>query len=347
MKKLSAFILSLFLLLGMAGCQKDEPTADGAIKFSVPSNFPNPTYDFSKNELTQAGFELGRKLFYDPIFSRDSSISCADCHISFSAFSHTDHVTSHGIDGLLGKRNALPIQNMAWRSSFFWDGGVPLLDLVPLNAIQSPVEMDESPGMVVQKLNRHPEYPALFRTVFPGEDTISGATMLKALSQFMLLLVSADSRYDKYVRHEKGGDLSSEELAGLALFKQKCANCHATDLFTDQTFRNNGLLSDFSNDLGRNLVSTFPEDIGKFAVPSLRNIDKTAPYMHHGKLKTLESVLEHYALGVKDSPTLDSLLKKDGQLGIPMTETEKKQIIVFLKTLTDEDFIRDTRFQKH
>lgn len=346
MKNISKSILLATLLFTATSCEKDDPATTEVIKFSTPSNLPAPTYDFSKNELTQAGFELGRRLFYDPIFSRDSTISCGDCHISFSAFSHVDHATSHGIDGLFGKRNAQPIQNMAWKTSFFWDGGVSLLDLVPLNAIQNPVEMDEKPANVIRKLNRHADYPALFRKAFSGQDTVTGATMLKALSQFMVMLVSANSRYDKFVRGETGGTLSPDETAGLNIFKEKCSTCHATDLFTDQSFRNNGILDDFSNDAGRNLVSTFPEDIGKFTVPSLRNVEKTPPYMHNGKFKTLQSVLDHYNSGVKDSPTLDPILKQNGKPGIALTEIEKTQIIAFLKTLTDEDFIRDVRFQK-
>jgi cytochrome c peroxidase len=170
--------------------------------------------------------------------------------------------------------------------------------------------------------------------------------MLKAFSQFMAMLISSNSRYDKYVRNESGGTLSADELAGLNLFKQKCATCHSGELFTDQNFRNNGILSDFTLDAGRSLVSTFTDDIGKFVVPSLRNVEKTAPYMHTGKFKTLESVVEHYNSGVKDSQTLDPILKQNGTLGIQLSDTEKKQIIAFLKTLTDEDFIRDKRFQK-
>lgn len=346
MKKITTIFLASLLLLVVAACQKDESASSGEVRFSTPANFPAATYNFSNNELSKEGFELGRRLFYDPIFSRDSTIACADCHISFSAFSHVDHATSHGIDGLLGKRNAPAVQNMAWRTSFFWDGGVPNLDLVPLNAIQNAVEMDETPANVVRKLNRHPEYPQLFKKVFLTQDTINGAAMLKALSQFMVMLISANSRYDKFVRSETGGTLNADETAGLSLFKQKCATCHATDLFTDQTFRNNGILNDFSLDAGRNLISTFPEDMGKFAVPSLRNVEKTAPYMHNGKFKTLESVLEHYASGVKDTPTLDPILKQNGQLGIALTSLEKQQIIAFLKTLTDTDFLRDVRFQK-
>jgi cytochrome c peroxidase len=335
-----------FLFLGFFACKKENTTINEDFKFSTPSNFPTPTYDFSKNEISKEGFELGRRLFYDPIFSRDSSIACGDCHISFSAFSHPDHGVSHGIGGKLGTRNAPAIQNMAWRNTFFWDGGVPNLDLVPLNAIQNPVEMDEKPVNVVHKLNNHPLYPTLFKKAFSNQDTITGTAMLKAMSQFMAMLVSANSKYDKYIRNETGGTLSSDELKGLDLFKQKCATCHTGELMSDGNFRNNGIVSDFSLDAGRYLISALPDDKGKFLVPSLRNVEKTAPYMHTGKFKTLVSVLEHYASGVKDSPTLDPLLKQNSALGISLSEVEKTQIISFLKTLTDEEFIRDIRFQK-
>ena len=140
--------------------------------------------------------------------------------------------------------------------------------------------------------------------------------------------------------------MNADELAGLALFQEKCASCHATDLFSDFTYRNNGILSDFTLDQGREEISTDPEDRGKFRVPSLRNVAVTGPYMHNGKFKTLESILDHYASGVKESPTLDPLLQQNGVLGIPMTSAEKTQIIAFLSTLTDQDFLRDKRFQK-
>lgn len=340
----NTLIIGALLALLLSACEKEDKK-EPFIGPKLPSNFPQPAYDLSANPVTEAGFALGKKLFYDPILSRDNTIACADCHISYAAFTHPDHPVSHGIDNLFGKRNALPVQNMLWRTSFFWDGGVPNLDLVPLNPIQNPVEMDESPAVVLEKLRNHPEYPGLFREAF-GSEEVNTARFLQAMSQFMAMLVSADSRYDHYVRKEPGGEMSVEELAGLAVFQQKCATCHATDLFTDQSFRNNGVIDDFSLDKGRAEVSTFSDDIGKFAVPSLRNVAATAPYMHNGKFKTLESVLDHYASGgVKDSPSLDPLLRQpDGTLGIPLSTAEKAQLIAFLNTLTDETFLRDVRF---
>lgn len=331
----------LFAGMLLASCGKDEQPFAGVPQ---PSNLPQPVYDFDQNPVTEAGFALGKKLFYDRLLSRDNTIACADCHISYAAFSHPDHPTSHGIDSQFGRRNALPVQNMIWKTGFFWDGGVPNLDLVPLNAIQSPVEMDETPAHVLEKLRAHPEYPALFKNAF-GTEEISTANFLHALSQFMAMLVSANSPYDKYIRQEPGGTLTSEELEGLDIFKQKCATCHATDLFSDQSYRNNGIMDNFTFDKGRFEVSTLPDDMGKFRVPSLRNITATAPYMHNGKFKTLESVLDHYASGVKDTPSLDPLLRQpDGTLGIPLSADEKTKLIAFLKSLTDEEFLRDARF---
>lgn len=333
------------VLMVVVSCKKQEAEQPFAGPV-FPSNFPQPTYDLASNPVTEAGFALGKKLFYDKLLSRDNTINCASCHISYAAFSHPDHPTSHGIDNRFGKRNAIAIQNVLWKTGFFWDGGVPNLDLVPLNAIQSAVEMDENPAHVLEKLRAHPDYPALFKEAF-GTDEITTANFLQALSQYMVMLVSANSRYDHYVRNEPGGDMNAEELAGLELFKQKCASCHASDLFSDQQYRNNGVLDDFTLDKGRSEVSQLPEDIGRFRVPSLRNIASTAPYMHNGKFKTLELVLDHYAGGVKDSPTLDPKLRQpDGTLGIPMTAQEKSRVIAFLKTLSDDDFIRDTRFSE-
>lgn len=338
-------VLLAFTLL-VTACKKDENQSLDDIKVFLPSNFPAPKYNLDQNPVTKEGFVLGRMLFYDPILSRDSTIACADCHISFSAFSHPDHVTSHGIEGKLGKRNAPAVQNLIWMPAYFWDGGVPEMDFIAVNPIENPVEMDESPANVIKKLSRHPKYPALFKAAFPNRDTIDGIQMLQAFSQFMAMLVSANSRYDKYVRNEAGGTLTEQELSGLTTFKNKCAQCHSTDLFSDFTYRNNGILAEFTVDKGRFEISTLPEDIGKFKVPSLRNVEKTSPYMHNGKYSTLEKVMQHYNSGVKDSPTLDSLLKQNGQLGIPLTDQEQQNLIAFLKTLTDDTFIRDERFQK-
>ncbi len=330
---------SLFALLLAFACQPEEPQPDRVdIRFEIPANFPPPVYDLSKNPVTQEGFELGRALFYDGILSRDGTISCGFCHQQSSGFTQHGHDLSHGIDDKLTLRNALPIQNLAWEKEFFWDGGVFHLDLFAISPIEADNEMDEELPNVLNKLRQHKTYPKMFEAAF-GSPDITTDRFLKALSQFQLMCISADSKYDKYVRKE-GVMLTSEELAGLNVFQQKCANCHSGELFTDNSYRNNGLPVGNLEDTGRGRITLNAADDYKFRVPSLRNVEVTLPYMHDGRFRTLENVLDFYANGVVDSPTLDPLLKQDGRLGIPLNETEKKQIIAFLRTLTDQDFLR-------
>lgn len=307
------------------------------IEFKVPANFPQPVYDLSKNPITKEGFELGRTLFYDGMLSRDGSISCGFCHQQNSAFTQHAHDLSHGIDDKLTMRNALPIQNLAWQKEFFWDGGVFHLDLFAVSPIENENEMNEVLSNVLGKLRNHKTYPILFEAAF-GTPEITTDRFLKALSQFELMCISADSKYDKYSR-EEGMTLSSDELAGMEIFKAKCASCHQGELFTDLSYRNNGLPIGNAEDTGRHRITLNEEDKYKFKVPSLRNVTETTPYMHDGRFRTLEAVLDHYTTKVQDSPTLDPLLKQNGRLGIDLNATEKQQIIAFLKTLTDEVFL--------
>jgi cytochrome c peroxidase len=333
-KKTIGFCIMLSVVLACSSTQEiTEPNVD----FQIPKNFPQPIYNLARNPITKAGFELGKALFSDPILSRNNSISCSECHAQSYAFTHHGHDVSHGIDNLKGTRNALAMQNLAWQSEFFWDGGVGDLDFVPLAPIENPVEMDEKVGNVLEKLRKTQYYPAQFKKAF-GTNEINAERFLKALSQYMLTLVSANSRYDKYVRNE-GEILTADELAGLSLFKQKCASCHKGELFTDQSYRNNGLTIQGDMDTGRFRITEQPQDKYKFKVPSLRNIEVSKPYMHDGRFYTLETVLDHYAEGVQQTPNLDPLL----QNGIPMTAKEKLQIVAFLKTLTDEQFLKDKR----
>lgn len=332
--------------LSLPGCKPDPsieikaPDISGNISFSVPQGWPQPVYTFANNALTQAGFELGRKLFYDTRLSRDNTISCASCHQQFAAFSHLDHPVSHGINNLLGIRNAPSLFNIAWQKSFFWDGGVNSIELQPVNPIQNPVEMDMTIPEVITKLNADNTYKSMFSKAF-GNDTVNSQRMLRAMAQFMASMVSANSRYDKYVRGESGGTLSTQELHGLSLFREKCTACHTEPLFTDNSFRNNGLSLDPNlNDSGRARITGEQQDKYKFKVPSLRNVALSAPYMHDGRITSLDGVLEHYRNGVYQWPNVDSLLRNN----ISMSDQDKDDIISFLKTLTDDTFIHDTRF---
>lgn len=338
-------ILALLVSTTLGQCTGDS-VSPGSNSYSLnpPANFPPAVYTLANNPPTKEGFELGRMLFYDPVLSLDSTIACANCHQQARAFSDPVHRLSRGVRDVSGIRNAPAIQNMAFQSRFFWDGGVNHLDFVPINAITNELEMHENVAHVVKKLQRSKLYPTRFSIAF-GNEEISSQKMLHALSQFMVLMVSSNSRYDRYVRGE-GGLLSSDELAGRMLYRQKCAGCHDTDLFTDGTFRNNGLDASFESDFGRARITEQEEDRGKFKVPSLRNAEVTPPYMHDGRFKTLEQVIDHYRSAVVDSPTLDPLLRSSSRLGIQISDDEKAQIIAFIKTLTDHDFVHDKRFSQ-
>lgn len=286
--------------------------------FVIPPGFPEPVYAFDRNPLTTEGIALGRRLFYDAALSKDGTVSCASCHEQAAGFSQPGQPVSIGIFHRKGRRNVPALQNLAWSSSFFLDGGVYDLDLVPIAPIRDDAEMGENLKHILEKLRQNPSYPGLFRKAY-GSDEITGERFLKALSQFMLTLVSAESRYDQQ-------RLSEEEKAGELLFRQKCSNCHAGPLFTDDSFRNIGLPP--GEDPGRYRISEVEKDRNAFRVPGLRNIAVTAPYMHDGRFRTLEEVLTFYAES-----------KVPGV--IPLTKSEQKQIISFLHALTDEAFLQN------
>ncbi|GAB3017514.1 cytochrome c peroxidase [Niabella terrae] len=306
--------------------------------FQPPSDFPAPVYDFTRNPVTPDGFALGRKLFYERALSRDSTISCGSCHISTAAFTHHGHNFSHGIGDRLGTRNAPSLSNLAWRRSFMWDGGVPDLDLQPIAPITDSVEMDNNLGTVVQRLSESAVYRNLFRKAF-GQEEVSAALLLKALSQFMVCCISDQSKYDSVRRGQAA--FNTAENAGYLLFQSRCSNCHTEPLFTDNRFRSNGLPPAGRQDPGRYAISLNPEDRYQFQVPSLRNLAYSAPYMHDGRFYSLEAVLRHYNSGVSPDGRPDPLLVHNGQYGIPLTDQEQALIISFLHTLNDRAFVTD------
>ena len=366
MKRVSITGLCLAALIWVAAaCGKDpdkpipepEVTTPTPITWKKPANFPDPVYDLSKNPLTAEGVELGRFLFYDGILSRTDKIGCGTCHQQVAAFTHHGHDLSHGVDDLLGIRNSPAIQNMAWNTSFFWDGGVHDMDMVPAVPIQNKVEMDERVANVVEKLKKTPvagaakqvNYPKMFKAAF-GTDEITSERMVKAISQFMMMLVSATSRYDYYILGDQNA-LTAQEKEGLSVFKKNCSTCHSGELFTDSNFRNNGLIPNKINDQGRYAITLNDADRLKFKVPSLRNVGLTAPYMHDGRFYSLQEVVDHYANdqsssvdSIYPSPSLDPLLKTGNRAGISLSVAEKQSIVAFLRTLNDDQFIKDTRF---
>lgn len=343
--RLSFFVMAL-LSLAFVGCSDEDEYQDVPLAFEKPANFPEIAYDIAANPPTEKGFELGKKLFYDGRLASDGTISCAFCHIQANAFTHHGHTVSHGVNNAVGTRNSPPIQNLAFQNVFMWDGAADHLDLQPIIPLTSEIEMNGDFNDILAMMQGDAEYRKLFKLAF-ADQQVSIENMLKAMSQFMVMAMSSNSRFDKYRRNEAGGTLTAEELSGYAVFNAKCASCHATDLMTDNSFRNNGLTPNpIINDIGYFRVTNQEADRYKFKVPSLRNIEKTAPYMHDGRFGTLESVLNHYSSGVVASATLDPLLQQGSTLGIVLTTAEKQQIIAFLKTLTDDQFLNDPRLSE-
>lgn len=305
----------------------------------VPTNWPLPFYDAKKSQLTQEGFELGKTLFYDPILSKNNTISCASCHLQATGFTHVDHDLSHGINDRIGTRNSLALINLAWSKEFMWDGGVNHIEVQPLAPITSPTEMDETLENVVQKLQQTNEYPLLFEKAF-GTQKITGQLTLKALSQFLVMLTSTNSKYDKVMRKE--ASFTQQEENGYRLFQLHCASCHQEPLFTSEKFENNGLkLDETLNDIGRMKITQNPNDSLKFKVPTLRNIQFTYPYMHDGRMANLTEVVKHYNSGITASKTLAKQLRKPMNL----SDNERVDLVSFLLTLTDNDFLFNPKFK--
>jgi cytochrome c peroxidase len=345
-----------------------------AWRFTMSSAFPRPALP-EDNPLTEEGVALGRRLFFDTYLSRNNVQSCASCHQPSAAFSD-NRPFSTGADGKVGTRNAMPLMNLAWKSSYFWDGRAASLREQVLQPIQNPGEMNESLSSVVAKLTAGPTpaaakraglsgssnralaanadssespYPSLFESAF-GTPDITEDRIARALEQFLLVQTSFDSKFDRVLQGQE--TFTKMEQRGFELFHTEydprreqfgadCFHCHGGPLFQNQTFANNGLDQAFT-DPGRTLVTGNEADQGKFSVPSLRNVELSAPYMHDGRFKNLEEVVEHYSSPLKRASTLDPNLAKHPDRGLELSTEDKQAIVAFLKTLTDERFRTNT-----
>lgn len=316
-------------------------------RFTIAKGIPMPDLptDFP---LTNERVALGDRLFHETRLSHGEKQSCATCHNPGFAFS--DHRPfSVGADGNLSERNAMPLFNLGWKTQFFWDGRAPSLRKQAMEPIQNPIEMHESLDRVVAKLASDSQYAEEFKKAY-GTKEITAEKIGLALEAFVITLTSFDSKFDRSIRGEK--ELSEEERRGFQLFVTEydprrqqfgadCFHCHGGALFTDTGFHNNGLKPD--RDPGRSGVTHFESDHGKFSTPSLRNVELTAPYMHDGRFKTLEEVMDHYDHGVCRSETLDPNLAKHPDSGLGLSAADKKALVAFLKTLTDPKYSRDQR----
>ena len=352
-------LLPLIPVVFLAACDSKEPVDPPATYDPTPyalqyGDFPLPVLP-ADNKPTVAGVQLGRMLFYEKMLSKDGTQACADCHLQGDAFSDMRRF-SIGVEGLPGKRQAMPVMNLAWhRNGLFWDGRAPLLRDQALKPIQDPLEMNETLPNAVAKLAADKRYTDQFVRTF-GEADITPERMALALEQFMLSVVSHDSKWDKYKRGEV--TLSDSEERGRVLFfaefdpfgterGAECFHCHGGFNFTNDEFMNNGLDPDAAQtDPGRRSVSGNAADMAKFKVPSLRNIALTAPYMHDGRFATLEAVIDHYNTGVQQSATMDELLQYNVQPGgLQLSAQDKADLVAFLQTLSDPSFLANQAYR--
>jgi len=310
--------------------------------FRVPAGFPIPSLP-RDNPLTVEGVTLGARLFHEKLLARDNTLSCASCHKETQAFSDSPRRFSKGVDEQEGVRNAMPLFNLAWKREFFWDGRASSLRQQVLMPIQDAKEMHQPLEKMVEKLAAAPGYTDQFEKAF-GSREVSADRVARALEQFVLTLESSDSKFDRALKGRV--ELSEKEKRGFELFMTEydprrgltgadCFHCHGGPLFSDFRFTNNGLDAD-SADTGRERVTGNRLDKGKFAIPSLRNVALTGPYMHDGRFQTLEEVVEHYCTGTKRSATLDPNLAKHPDGGVPLGADDKKALVAFLKALTEE-----------
>jgi cytochrome c peroxidase len=309
--------------------------------FQMGAAFPIPDLP-RDNPLLAERVELGRRLFFEKRLSVNDSQACADCHAPDRVFTDARRL-SRGAEGEPGTRHALPLFNLAWKRAFFWDGRAASLREQVLQPIQNPVEMHETLTNVVRKLAA--DYPALFAAAF-GSPEITAQKISLALENYLLTITSFDSKFDRALRGQE--KLTPEEQRGFELFSTEydprrgqfgadCFHCHGGPLFQSQAFANNGL-DERAADSGRAQVTRRVRDDGKFAVPSLRNVALTAPYMHDGRFQTLAEAVEHYVTGVRRSATLDPNLAKHPNGGVPLSRADQQALVAFLNTLTDERF---------
>ena len=318
---------------------------------TAPEGFP-PFEQPADNAMTIEGVLLGRKLFFDPILSRDSSMSCSSCHLQAGSF--TDQLAvSPGVDGIEGRRSSMSLINAAYmHDGLFWDGRAMTLEEQALLPVEDPIELHATWPDVETKLRAHPDYPADFRRAFGIENTndISRDLAVKAIAQFERTLISSgDSRFDRFMRGEVS--LNDSEFNGFEMYfdlspdlpDAECAHCHAAPLLTTNEFRNNGIedvssLDDFP-DQGLGKVTGDRFDNGKFKIPTLRNIQFTAPYMHDGRFSTLEEVIEHYNSGGFRIDNTDPLIRPLG-----LTEQQKQDLLLFIETFADTSFLSNPLF---
>ena len=306
------------------------------------------------NPLTTEGVELGRFLFYDKLLSASGTMACANCHLPEGSF--TDNLAvSKGIDGIAGKRSSMSLINIGFvNSGLFWDGRVKTLEEQAFLPVEDPIELHNSWTKVVEKLKTDADYPTRFRKAYgiTNAAEITKELAIKAIAQFERTLISDNAKVDQIFRRET--TFTDDEYDGYLLFfnaagapDAQCGHCHSSPFYSSNDYFNNGLDSAATltafKDLGRGQFTKKTSDNGKFRAPSLRNIELTAPYMHDGRFKTLEEVVNHYASGGHYAENIDPFIPQIKL--IQLNSKQKRQIVAFLKTLTDTSFVNNAKFK--
>ncbi|MFN0276423.1 MAG: cytochrome-c peroxidase [Chitinophagales bacterium] len=333
---------TMIAILFSVSCSIDDQILDETFfHLHLPAGFSYPDIP-ENNMITQEKIDLGKELFFDERLSIDSTISCASCHKPEFAFS--DQVAiSEGVDGRKGFRNAPSLANVAYAPIMLRDGGFPTLETQVMVPIQDFNEMAFNMLELSLRLQNDAYYVSRFQEVFGTTPDPSGIT--KAIASFERSLLSGNSKYDSVMNDISGKTFTASEKNGYDLFMSdalNCSKCHSGFNLTNYSFENNGLYEVYDEDEGRAEITGSPEDIGKFKIPTLRNVEITFPYMHDGSLQTLEDVINMYADGGSDHPNKSRLVK-----GFSITESEKQDLINFLKTLTDETFITNPEFMNN
>ena len=335
----------LLLVLVLFSCQPDEEIApiiaveQSPALMEIPKGFPEVVFP-EGNEFSQARWDLGKRLFYEEAMSLDSSISCASCHRADLAFS--DEVAfSLGVGEELGTRNSPSLANVAYHPYFTREGGVPTLEMQVLVPIQEHNEFAFNIVLIAERLGKDSTYVAMAKEAYDRD--FDSFVITRAIACFERSLLSGFSPYDQYQNYDKPNALSAAAIRGKALFfsdRSNCSKCHSGFNFTNYAFANNGLYENYP-DVGRFRLTGEAADRALFKVPSLRNIELSAPYMHDGSFSTLEEVIEHYQSGGKNHPHKSPLIQ-----ALDLSESEKEDLLQFLKSLTDETFIRNPLFQE-
>lgn len=347
MKRILIIGIMVLLLAAASLAGKDKRRSDELTPYRIPlPEFVGDYFDKmpedAENPLTEEGIALGRRLFYDKRLSADNTLSCGSCHQQRFAFAD-NRAFSLGVHDSLGIMNTMPLFNLGWARSFFWDGRAPTLREQVTEPLINRLEMAGTWGDVLDKLQQDKDYPGLFRQVF-GSDKINSTMVSKAITQFELTLVSFNTRFDKYYFDGQADALTPQEERGLDIFFGfgNCNHCHSDVLLTDNYFRNNGL--DLNPQPGLYNTTGKESDRGRVKVPSLRNIALTAPYMHDGRFRSLEEVLDFYSSGIhQKSPNVDEHIVPLGK-GLFLTTAQKADLVAFLHTLTDSSFIRNPAY---